>query len=542
MPQLQTKKISELAEAQSYNGLRILATDSNNTSKRFAFGSYADNVQKLLDKLATTDEELAKAVELLAQKEPEKKEIITVVTCADTFPDITQLSEGDKFIFTGDMCLYEIDEYQDERIIEADANALYKTADTLELYLWDGTQFIKVSNEETIIVDDTIYIGAEFQAAIVGCTPQVEYGAHPVVVMKHTESDVVLTHHTGASKLLFAKWVRDKLKLGLAEAKRLVDNINTTPINLSDYNYSLTDDDKQLFVLIGVTYTGGVFDTLTATYTLVKISDTELYLSNRNGWSDLAFLPNSVPPIGKTLKDIWNWHEYEYKGHTHTSDEIEDFNEAVAALLPDKNNSEKDVIEVENEAVLYDIEDPQSETIYITADENKLFIWDGERFIDVTNSASGNTIYVRTLSELLNMTLTQSGIYTVCVILTSLAGGRTTNYTLVVNTTTSRARKTSTQSLFLSSKDGWADVIIDEDGNKSWNWHYYAYQSDEGEVLEYATESDVEMYEPLPSDMVTEIVNGEFDPSDIVQFTGTSQYRAMTQAEVKAIVQSAFAD
>lgn len=45
----------------------------------------------------------------------------------------------------------------------------------------------------------------------------------------------------------------------------------------------------------------------------------------------------------------------------------------------------KEVIEVENEDALNDIEEPNKEVIYITANTGQLYIYDGKKFINVTN-------------------------------------------------------------------------------------------------------------------------------------------------------------
>jgi hypothetical protein len=138
--------------------------------------------------------------------------------------------------------------------------------------------------------------------------------------------------------------------------------------------------------------------------------------------------------------------------------------------------SSKEIEEVDSESDLYLIADPQSEVIYITKDNNGLFIWDDKNseFVRVNGKAVDSTIYVTNLDDLLSYQHTKGGIFTVVV----ASGGESktsTSYSLIVSSMVVGSVVTYTS--ILSSKDGWAEEKI-KDGKKVWVWHKYAYEED----------------------------------------------------------------
>lgn len=122
---------------------------------------------------------------------------------------------------------------------------------------------------------------------------------------------------------------------------------------------------------------------------------------------------------------------------------------------------DKEVIEVENEDALDQIEEPSNEVIYITADTGQLYIYDGDKFINVTNKQVGNTIYVFNIKDLIGREY-ENGLYTVETI-----DGKMYNlnvYGLLFH------------KLRLYNHNGWAEVATNEDGEKYWKWHRYTYE------------------------------------------------------------------
>lgn len=126
---------------------------------------------------------------------------------------------------------------------------------------------------------------------------------------------------------------------------------------------------------------------------------------------------------------------------------------------------QRDVIVVDDYDSLQalDIDERDTSVIYRTIDNDKLFLWNNEEFVEVAGETIDNTIYVTNLDSLLAMNLS-SGVYTVAH---NDIAYRTTNYSLVVNTT--RLSK----KFILSYADGWAEANT---LTKSWVWHTYSYQ------------------------------------------------------------------
>ncbi len=78
---------------------------------------------------------------------------------------------------------------------------------------------------------------------------------------------------------------------------------------------------------------------------------------------------------------------------TYSSQRITQLLEAISGSL----EPEKDVVAVDTADELLDIESPSSEVLYLVADENVLYRWDGLTFVRVE---ADNTVYIRNLSDL----------------------------------------------------------------------------------------------------------------------------------------------
>ncbi len=78
---------------------------------------------------------------------------------------------------------------------------------------------------------------------------------------------------------------------------------------------------------------------------------------------------------------------------TYSSERIMQLIDTITGAL----EPEKDVVAVETIDELYDIETPSGEVLYLVADENVLYRWDGTTFVRVE---ADNTIYIRNLSDL----------------------------------------------------------------------------------------------------------------------------------------------
>lgn len=292
-------------------------------------------------------------------KDDVKKEVVTVLTCSDTYPDVSEMDEGDMFIYTGATLgsitpgLYQIDENGDDRKIDADKDVIYKTADTSKLYVWNGEEFVEVGVEEPVVIDNTIYAPYEFVVPM--AATGLAAGTYPVIILERVEVGTIITSFGDISKLNAIKWVRNKTGRGLKDCKLLVDAISTTPIDCDALKIKLTDDDIHWLDEGNATYTSGYADREIARYTLLKISNDTMFLQNREGWAELAFTPGRVPQ-GYTIKDIWVWHYYAYKEHKHSIDEID----GLADILGDGDEVELEFAELEDAEIVVPIE---SETL-----------------------------------------------------------------------------------------------------------------------------------------------------------------------------------
>lgn len=177
------------------------------------------------------------------------------------------------------------------------------------------------------------------------------------------------------------------------------------------------------------------------------------------------------------------------------------------------SSAEKEVVNVADYASLeaIDEEDRDMSVIYICAEENRLYIWNGSEFTDVTNQAAeNNSIFVNKENLIIGVVEENdldAGIYTAFV--GSKGSFRTYTLTINVHKGPSRIGRPTTiyKELILSDNNGWADVQTEivvqanaETGDmetvavKSWNWHYYSYKGDEiatdKEVINVLTASE----------------------------------------------------
>ena len=142
-------------------------------------------------------------------------------------------------------------------------------------------------------------------------------------------------------------------------------------------------------------------------------------------------------------------------------------------VIANREPSTKEVVTVATADDLDNVQDPSTEVIYKTLDENRLYIYDGRVFIDVTGHAVDSTVYAASIVEILTMTL-EEGVYSVLIVAGSAV---TATYSLGV----------SSGSMVLSDKDGWADV-----SGGAWRWHSYSYEGHRhtlAEVTDYAIDS-----------------------------------------------------
>lgn len=154
------------------------------------------------------------------------------------------------------------------------------------------------------------------------------------------------------------------------------------------------------------------------------------------------------------------------------------------AALEAAGGGDKEIIEVADYAALEALADPQQEVIYITADDNRLYIYNGTAFVEVTDSVStsDDTIVVRNLNYLLpnppsDPTL-DADIYTAINAVLSTAQNKTYTviHSYVVVDGSNRTRHTDLYMLFigqtqivriLSNRDGYSIATLDAD---DWTW------------------------------------------------------------------------
>lgn len=159
----------------------------------------------------------------------------------------------------------------------------------------------------------------------------------------------------------------------------------------------------------------------------------------------------------------------EYAGYG----DIEDL-QAQIDLLAQREPSAREVITVATADDLDDIEEPSTEVIYKTLDESKLYLYDGERFNDVTGRAVDNTIYVNNTGALLSITL-DDGVYSVMC-----TSATPHTYSLSV----------TGDSRILADKDGWAARVLSS-GSYVWQWHRYSYEGHTHTIAEITDLPDI---------------------------------------------------
>ena len=137
----------------------------------------------------------------------------------------------------------------------------------------------------------------------------------------------------------------------------------------------------------------------------------------------------------------------------------------------------KDVVEVETYDDLAEIEEPNTEVIYVTTDTNKLYLYDAENdeFNEVTNTAVDNTIYVTDLDDLFDMDLS-NGLYTVSYSHRIQATFRTDIYSLSVQSRSRRAigGMVTVVEMCLANADGYAVKGTDDNNDPVWVWTMYS--------------------------------------------------------------------
>lgn len=189
-----------------------------------------------------------------------------------------------------------------------------------------------------------------------------------------------------------------------------------------------------------------------------------------------ATVPMTV--AGKTNKKVPIGDFASYEDVQGVNRDVADLQDQID-LLAQREPSTKEVVTVATAADLGDIPDPSTQVIYKTLDDNKLYIYDGHVFVDVTGHAIDNTVYVADTSEILTLTL-DDGVYSVLVVAGSTVTG---TYSLSVSST----------GRILSDKDGWADRVV-VNSNYEWRWHSYSYEGHKH------TMDDITNYTPPPVD------------------------------------------
>ena len=159
--------------------------------------------------------------------------------------------------------------------------------------------------------------------------------------------------------------------------------------------------------------------------------------------------------------------EYAPSDHEHsqyaTNSAVQDLQEQID-LLAQGGADKKEVIAVSTYSDLTAISEPSQEVIYKTLDTNKLYLYNGRVYEDVTGVSIDNTIYVSDIAGLLTSEQ-EPGLYSVLVV-------TTTGNTTTVSATYSFAVTSVTR--LLQNKDGWAERVT-IGGSYQWSWHLYSY-------------------------------------------------------------------
>lgn len=229
-------------------------------------------------------------------------------------------------------------------------------------------------------------------------------------------------------------------------------------LNLTSGVYAVAHNYKS-----GLKYHTDFYSLVVNNYKLSTKNVAKLILSNADGWADVAEDENG--DLG------WEWHLYAYKSDVETQivKQIRKIN-----VNTQRSTEKKEVVEVASYEALLQLSEPESEVIYVTLDEHKLYIYTDNGFVDATNGNSDNMIYVGNLNELIALELT-SGSYQVCHTYQLNSVYNTDYYTLSV-AEYKNGNETS-RNLTLADINGWAEVV-----NGAWVWHIYSYREDIEEI------------------------------------------------------------
>lgn len=229
-------------------------------------------------------------------------------------------------------------------------------------------------------------------------------------------------------------------------------------MNLTSGVYTIAYNHK-----VGMRYYTDIYSLVVNKYRIGLNGVSRLILSNSDGWAEVA-------DDGDGNLE-WEWHLYAYKDDVQaTVTKVVRKSNAVAQRSTEK----KEVVEVASYAALLAIEEPEKETIYVTTDEHKLYVYTDEGFIDAASGDDDNIIYVSDLDELMDLSLA-SGSYQVCH--TYLKDGEYTTDNYVLSVAEAHSGNEVTRTLTLADINGWAEVVDD-----TWVWHNYVYQENITEI------------------------------------------------------------
>ncbi|MBR0296027.1 MAG: hypothetical protein IJQ95_01365 [Paludibacteraceae bacterium] len=177
------------------------------------------------------------------------------------------------------------------------------------------------------------------------------------------------------------------------------------------------------------------------------------------------------------------------KVHKHSISDINNLQEQLEAIASTQGaTDEKEVVSVETYSDLEELEEKSDGVVYITADDNKVYLYSeaDNEFVEVTNEIVDNTIYVNNLNDLISRTYTAAGVYTVIhsYVVSRIVGrqririSKIDTYTLVVVASSNRSIISGAHyTPYLTSKNGWAEVVTDSNYDEVWQWHIYSYNA-----------------------------------------------------------------
>ena len=177
------------------------------------------------------------------------------------------------------------------------------------------------------------------------------------------------------------------------------------------------------------------------------------------------------------------------KVHKHSISDINNLQEQLEAIASTQGaTDEKEVVSVETHSDLEELEEKSDGVVYITTDDNKVYLYSeaDNEFVEVTNEIVDNTIYVNNLNDLISRTYTAAGVYTVIhsYVVSRIVGrqririSKIDTYTLVVVASSNRSIISGAHyTPYLTSKNGWAEVVTDSNYDEVWQWHIYSYNA-----------------------------------------------------------------